>query len=373
MTEALEQVIRRHIREQGPMPFAAFMQLALYHPRHGYYAGGERRTGWHGHFVTSPELDPAFGELWLAGFEQIWEACGRPERFTVVEVGPGEGGFAAAVVGSAHGPFGDALRYTLVERVERVRRRQRERLEGASVEWVDSLDEIEHFEAGCVIANEVIDNLPVHLVEQREGDLFEICIEDTEGDFVMTRRPVGNPELAAFIERCGVTLDDGHRFEVSLSVESFVRRAAGLFDQGALVLIDYGADAQQIVARPNGTLVCYSEAGADDEPLDRVGEKDITVHANWTIVGAACREAGLRVIGPVLQRQVLRALGLNEKDEALRGQHQQAVDAGEGAAAVRVLSRRQALGVLSDPGGLGGLDVVVGFRGIDPPRFLSTG
>src|SRR5688500_7615789 len=107
------------------MPFGAFMQMALSHPRLGYYASGAERTGWHGHVVTSSELDPAFGELWVRAFEQIFEACGRPDRFSVVEIGPGEGSFAAAVLEAASPALRSALSYTLVERVARMEDRQR--------------------------------------------------------------------------------------------------------------------------------------------------------------------------------------------------------------------------------------------------------
>ncbi|MGH2694669.1 MAG: SAM-dependent methyltransferase, partial [Actinomycetota bacterium] len=113
---ALGEIIAERIRAGGPMPFAAFMSLALYHHRHGYYADAAR-TGFAGHFLTSPELDPAFGELWAEGLARIWDACGRPERFEVIEVGPGEGTFAAAVLAAAPRELAAALVYRLVERM----------------------------------------------------------------------------------------------------------------------------------------------------------------------------------------------------------------------------------------------------------------
>jgi SAM-dependent MidA family methyltransferase len=372
VSSPLEDILRERIERDGPMPFAAFMSLALYHPRHGYYAGGAERTGWRGHFLTSAELDPAFGALWANGFETIWIECGRPDTFHVVEVGGGEGGFAAAVLEHATGDFASALRYVLVERVSAVAKRQRERLgDVANVTWEASLDEVTPFASGCVFANEVLDNLPVHLVEQRADSLLELCVEVADGAFVMTRRPPPQPELGAFLGRAGVKLADGHRYEVELAVESLIARAGALMDKGAVAFIDYGTDAHSLAERPGGTLMCYSASGVDDEPLDSVGEKDITVHVNWTIVGLALRRAGLRVVGPKPQRSVLRGLGLAELDTSLRDEHANAVDEGRGGDAVRAISRRQALGALADPAGLGGLDVVVGLRGIDPPGFLG--
>ena len=363
----LEELIVERIRTQGPQPFAAFMSLALYHPRFGYYASGERRTGWRGHFLTSPELDPAFGALWTEAFERMWAACGRPARFDLVEIGPGEGGFAAAVLDTASGSFADALQITLVERVARVQERQRDALaERTNVAWASSLDEVDTFGAGCIFANEVIDNLPVHLVEIRDGELLEVCIEEQDGALLLTRRPPSNPELEIFLQRAEVRVQDGHTYEISLAAEALVGRAASLIRTGALVLIDYGAEAATLAERPGGTFLCYSDSGVDSEPLERVGQKDITVHANWTTLRKAAVAHGLEVEGPLMQRDVLRSLGSRDHDQELRSEHDRAIAAREGAVALKALSRRQALGALTDPQGLGGLGVLIAARGIPP-------
>ena len=149
------------------------MELALYHPQHGYYSSGRVRTGRAGHFMTSAELDPSFGELWARAIEQTWELCGRPARLNVVEIGGGEGGFAAAVLASAQVP----LSYVLVERVGEVERRQRERLvDFDNVNWIRSLDAVSPGSAHFVIAVEVLDNSPVHVIERAAGSLREIYV-----------------------------------------------------------------------------------------------------------------------------------------------------------------------------------------------------
>ena len=373
MSPPLQEYLVDRIRTQGPLPFAAFMQLALYHPQHGYYTGGRTRTGWRGHFVTSPELDPAFGELWARAFEQVWEAAGRPSRFDVVELGPGEGGFANAALSAMSGSFADAVRYRLVERVGANEERQRHLLDQfTKVSWHRSIAEVPLAEAGCFFANEVLDNLPVHVVEMREGRLRELCVTEDEGTLVTELRPPSNPELQAFVDRCGVQLAEGHRFEVALAAESLIAHASGRIRRGAWVFVDYGLSATEMAALPRGTLLCYSDAGADDLPLERPGNKDITVHANWTSVGRALDKAGDEVWGPRPQRAVLTTLGLAGVHDALRTEWERATAAREGAAALRALSRRQALGVLADPKGLGGLEVIAGMRGIERPAFLRS-
>lgn len=353
------------------MPFAAYMQLALYHPRHGYYASGRARTGWQGHFVTSPELDPAFGGMWAVAFEQVWQACGRPSEFHVLEIGPGEGGFAAGVLGAVEGGFAEALRYGVIERSSVVEKRQRERLAGFErVTWHRSITEVGHVEAGCLFANEVLDNLPVHLVGSFDGKLREICVDESDGRLHETLLAPSSPELDAFIARCGVVVPENHRFEVHLAADSLIKRAASIVGRGAIVFVDYGDGAEGLARRTTGSIACYSAAGPDDRPLEDPGTKDITVHANWTGVGTALAETGQIIAGPSRQRSVLKALGLDALHEQLRAEFARASAAGEGGAALRALSRRQALGAVADPGGLGALEVMAGVDGIDVPGFL---
>lgn len=368
---SLLDVLVDRIESSGPMPFAAYMSLALYHPKYGYYSAGPERSGWRGHFLTSPELDPAFGALWASGLETIWKASERPSTFEVIEIGPGEGGLARAVLESARAPFASALSYRLVERVPALEQRQRERLAGfPNVAWSRSIMEVEAADAGCVFANEVLDNLPVHLVENNAGALAEVCVGVDDGALGFVSLPPSSPELEAFLARVGVELPEGHRMEVPLAAESLARRAAALARRGAVVFVDYGASATELATRPSGSLVAYSAGGVDEDVLDSPGGKDLTSHANWTSVTHALAGAGLAVAGPRAQRDVLISLGARSMHDRLKADHDDALTAGRGAEAIRALSRRQALGALLDPGGLGRLEVVAGFAGIEAPEWI---
>jgi SAM-dependent MidA family methyltransferase len=370
---ALASLLSERIASQGPMPFAAFMQLALYHPQFGYYAAARPRTGWAGDYLTSPELDPAFGELWAKGFEQIWLAAGSPARFEVVEVGPGEGSFAETVLEAAGGDFADALAYRLVERQGVVQERQQARLDRfPRVGWSQTIVEVPRCEFGVVFANEVLDNLPVHLVQRVGGVLREVCVIERDGGLAFELLPPSTPELERFLQRSQADLPDGHRMEVSLAAESFMGRAAAIVGRGAVVVVDYGDEGSSLAQLPRGSLVCYSPAGADDDPLASPGHKDVTTHVNWTAVRGAGRRAGLEMAGPVAQRDVLLALGLEALDLSLQQRHRDALANKMGGLAVASLSRRQALRALVDRGGLGALGVIVGSRGIEAPPFLAA-
>ena len=376
MTE-LERIITGRIRADGPMPFAAFMSLALYDPVHGYYARGPQRTGWRGHFLTSPELDPAFGMLWANAFRRVWAACGSPDAFEVVEVGPGEGGFAAAVLSaitdpaiagsSLDEPFRAALTYRLVERVPTLKARQQELLTGvARVEWSPSITELPTIEHGVVFANEVLDNLPVHLARLRAGNLVEVCVTAGTDGLELVDMELSNPEIARWVEETGTVPAEGSIVEVTLAAVSFIAHVGRRLRNGAIVLVDYGA-AGPVLAERGGSLLAYSERGVDDDVLADLGERDITAHANWTSVTNALESEGWTVEGPLDQKTVLRGLGARSIDAELREIHAVALDEGRGADALNALSRRQALGALLDPAGLGGLQVVVGRHGIDAP------
>jgi SAM-dependent MidA family methyltransferase len=365
---SLADAIAEEIHARGPMTIARFMELALYHPEFGYYTAGPPRAGWRGHFLTSAELDDAFGELWRRAFEDVWASCGRPSRFDVVEIGPGEGGFAWSVLDNVEGDFARALHYRLVEPSEPLRARQMVRLDGLpGTSWVTSIDELPRLQAGCIFANEVLDNQPVRLVENRESVIHEVLVDLDDGGF-LTRTSPADSDLVAWLEDTGMNLPPGGRAEIGQAADRLVAAAADRLERGSLIVCDYGMTAIDAARRTGGTIACYSESGVDDNFLDAPGTKDITAHVNWTSVVRILEAAGLSVAGVLTQRTVLKNLGIDDVHNELRARAQ-----GGGVDGVRALSRRQALGILTDPGGLGALGVIVATRAIALPTWASAG
>ena len=359
----LEGLLREQIAH-GPITFAEYQATALYHPELGYYAR-HRRSGWRGHFLTSAELDPSFGALWAVGFRRTWETLGRPPSFELIEVGPGEGGFANSVLGVVDGPFADALTYRLVEPIPALAERQMSLLSTYdNVVWSASIDEVVAVPYGVVMANEVLDNLPVHLLEFRAGEFAELYVSASTSGLEFTPGPISDPDLLHLLPDTDFDLSEGHRLEVGPAAVDFIRSCGAAVKAGSVVLVDYGLTWRDLADRPSGTLVSYSDAGTDDAVLDRPGSKDITSHVNWDVAGSALRSEGFDVSGPTSQREVLRDLGLPGLERSLAERQRRLAAEGRGAEALRTLSRRQALGVLGDPNGLGGLDVLIGRRGI---------
>jgi SAM-dependent MidA family methyltransferase len=360
----LEALLLERLESSGPVTFAAFQETALYHPELGYYSQDAERSGWGGHFLTSAELDPAFGALWAVAFRRTWESLGNPAEFEIVEIGPGEGGFARAVLDAVSGDFADALSYRLVERLPKLVERQMARLSAFdNVVWSSSIEEVVGVEAGCIFANEVLDNLPVHLMEQRGGALVELFVAAESRELVLRPGPVSDPTLLDLVTGAELRLEDGHHIEVGLAAVDFTRAAARAVRRGTVVLVDYGLTWAELQWRPSGTLLSYSSSDTDEDFLDRPGEKDITSHANWDLVRSALEAADCHVTGPTPQSEVLRELGLGQLEESFAASHRDLAAAGRGAEAVRALSRHQALAALADPHGLGGLQVLRGSRG----------
>ena len=367
----LKKLIVKEIQDGGPIDFARFMELALYHPELGYYSSGRVRSDWNGDFVTSPEVDPAFGGLWARGIEEIWNSCGRPDDFTVAEIGPGEGGFARGFLSAVAGSdLERSLRYVSVERVPALRARQRERLASMGVSW-RQLETIEPFSAGVVFANEVLDNAPVHLLRKDDGELHELLVETRDGSLGFVAVPAGE-DLVRAVGSVVREIPDGGVYEVGLQAAELARHTGSLVGRGAIIFVDYGDMAGALAKRLEGTCVCYSATGTDDKPLERPGSKDITTHVNWSSVTAALDEAGMDVHGPRSQREVLRSLGSRSLDQRLQEAFRSGSEAKDGAAAMRALSRRQAIAALTDPGGLGSIGVLTACKEVPAPSFMRV-
>ncbi|HEY8491521.1 MAG TPA: SAM-dependent methyltransferase [Dehalococcoidia bacterium] len=365
---ALVDAIRQEIRTGGPIPFRRFMELALYHPQHGYYSGDRAPMGRHADYVTSPELHPIFGALVGRQAAEMWEALGRPPRFDVVELGPGTGALARDLLrwARARPDFLAALRYRLVERSAPLRERQRRTVAEAEPDPDRAVWEAEETLApgsvtGCILSNELVDAFPVHLVEVHGGRLQEVYVTWEGGRFRETLGEPSTPELEAYFRWVGVRPAEGNRAEVNLAAPRWMRWAGGLLARGFVLTFDYGYEAAELYApwRRAGTLLCFYRHAATDDPYRRVGRQDITAHVDFTALTLAGREAGLEPLGLTTQAAFLSALGIGE---ALRS---------PGLELEEFFARRRAVADLIDPAGLGRIRVLVQAKGTGPVRLTG--
>lgn len=315
-SQALQQHIARAIAAAGGwIGFDAFMDMALYTPGLGYYAGeapkfGQLPQGAPGaaqagsDFVTAPELTPLFG---YALARQLAQALDATASRAIWEFGAGSGVLALQLL-RALDAMGQTLEcYTIVEVSASLRARQRATLAeyGARVQWADTLPQSLH---AVVLGNELLDAMPVQLLQRTQGVWHERGVECRGGALVWSDRPT---HLRPPLDVAGA---HDYLTEVHPQAEAFVRTLGQCLAHGAVFLLDYGfPEAEYYHAqRHMGTLMCHRAHRADAAALDDVGLKDITAHVNFTGVAVAAQEAGLEVLGYTSQAHFLINCGLVE-------------------------------------------------------------
>ena len=315
---ALVERIRSEIRRSGPMPFARFMDLALYDPDGGYYRSHDARPGRGGDFLTAPELHPIFGEMLARAVDQAWERMERPDPFVVVEHGAGEGALATSLLDALRdAPLAGSIRYRPVEVDEGRMRALRDRLETAGLaDRLEGGPSDAPFD-GVVLANEVLDALPVHRVRWVDGELRELAVAiGADGAFGEVDIAPSTAALAERLAADGIELVDGQTAEICLALDDWMARATAPLRRGLVLLIDYGAIAAELydpVRRRDGTLRAYVRHQVHDDPYRFVGRQDLTAHVDVTAVERAAVDAGLTTIGITTQAEALMGLGIEER------------------------------------------------------------
>jgi SAM-dependent MidA family methyltransferase len=366
----LAEAIRAEIRSAGPIPFARFMERALYEPGHGYYRRPDGGPGLDGDCVTSPEAHPIFGAAIGQVLEQAWEALGRPAPFVVSEPGAGTGALAAGLLDGLRdlgSPLLDAVRYRPVEvesgRRERGIARLREGGFGAVVE--PEPPPADRVEAGAVVANEVLDALPVHRIVGRPGGIRELLVAlDDGGDFRWVEADPTTPALAERLAAEDVRLGDGEITEVCLVLDGWLAGATHHLARGLVLLVDYAAEPSALhgSSHPDGTLRAFTRHAVGADPFRHAGRQDLTATVDLAAVRAAARTAGLDPIAETTQAELLAGVDPSELvGRALRGPDATLEDA---------LRLRSALARLLDPRGMGGFRVLAYGRGMPPDTDL---
>ena len=372
MSTPAEDAIRAEIATQGAIPFARFMALALGHPTGGYYTGPRARPTRDGDFLTGPELHPIFGAALARQLAEAWERLDRPDPFTLVEYGAGAGTLALAILAGLRedrSPLTDALAYAPIELNPHRMAELAERAGAAGLPVIASRPDVEHQAApvpvaGAVLANELLDALPVHLVEIHDGRPREVHVGvSAVGAFEEHLLAPSTPAITARLEdlaAAGVTFAEGQRAELCLELDGWAADVAATLSAGVVLVIDYGATAPRLYGPRHraGTLMTYRGHAADgspDAPYRDVGERDITAHVDTTTLARLLDAAGFDVLGETTAAELLAGCGL---EDLLERERNRAVD----AAAVLLL--RSAVMRLLDPRHLGGFRALLAGRGI---------
>ncbi len=324
---AVGEALAGHLREAiaaagGAMDFADYMQRVLYTPGLGYYAGGLRKFGAEGDFVTAPEISPLFGRALARQVAEVLEAVG--DGAEVLEFGGGSGALAAEVLLELERLGRLPRRYRLLEVSAELRQRQRERIDARAphlagrVEWLDALP---GGFCGVVLANEVLDAMPVRRFRVTEAGPRPLGVAWEDGRLMeveMAAEAALSERVAAIEAAYGLRLEPGFTSEYNPALEAWVAALGEALEAGAAFLVDYGYPGHEYYApaRAAGTLICHYRHRAHGDPLVYPGLQDITANVDFTAVARAAVDAGLDVLGFTAQAHFLLGCGLASVAEA---------------------------------------------------------
>ena len=383
LAEMLTEKLADRIRRGGPITFAEFQDAALYDPETGFFTtgGGAGRVG--GDFVTSPEVGSLFGTLVARYLDDAWRRLGEPDPFVVVEAGAGRGKLAADVL-SAVPACAPALRYVLVERAAILRTEQRRLLRiepadealgpvlrsadpdeddelapgtGPIVASIDELPGIA-FE-GVVVANELLDNLPVRIVERSDGRWVEVRV-GLAGDDLVEVLIDADLGLAAEADAVAAAapLEVGGRLPVPTAIADWLATVAGVLRRGEVLLVDYAGDGAGLAARGQRQwLRTYRRHDRGGDPLVAPGSQDITCDVPLEYLRSTAIRAGFVVAEESSQAAWLTDLGVEALVEEGRAVWRERAHLGD-LAAIAGRSRVGEAAALLDPDGLGAHQVI---------------
>lgn len=353
-------------RQGGVISFARFMELALYAPGLGYYVAGQRKFGAQGDFVTAPELSALFSRCVARQCRQVLEGLAQGE---VLEFGAGSGVMAADILQELESLGSLPQRYCILELSPELQQRQWQTLSQKvphllqRVEWLQQLPG--HGFRGVMLANEVLDAMPVQRFRIEHGEVRELYVghgRDDEGRFVWETRPAEQPLLSyvnGIQQQLQRPFEEGYESELAPAQGPWVRALAEVLEQGAILLVDYGMPASEYYhpQRDRGTLMCHYRHRVHDNPLILVGLQDITAYVDFTAIAEAGVESGLALAGYTTQAFFLLGCGLEEMLAAEDAQQQGSY-----------LQLTQQVKTLTMPGEMGERFKVMAFaRGLDFP------
>jgi SAM-dependent MidA family methyltransferase len=329
-----ERIAARIDAAGGWISFADYMQLALYEPGLGYYDAAGVKFGGGGDFVTAPEISPLFAQCLAAPVSEAFERLPRH----VLEFGAGTGALARALIEALRERGREPASYLIVEVSADLRARQRERLAGLPVQWLDRLPG--GFE-GVVVANEVLDVLPVQLFLSDGGTVHERGVSRPGGRLQFAGRPADEALAQAVrrLEALAGPWPPGYGSELCPLAGHWLAALAASVRRGLVLLVDYGFPAREYyhAQRAMGTLMCHYRQHAHADPLWMPGLNDITAHVDFSACAQAARRHGFELLGFTSQARFLLNCGLLDRLRVAGG----ATDPVQAQAAQRLLSEAE--------------------------------
>lgn len=314
-SKALTQCIQQEIdKQQGYISFATFMELALYHPTLGYYNADTFQLGKQGDFITAPEISTLFTKCFA---KQIQQMSAHLKINNILELGAGTGRFAKDLLEELTKQNCTPNHYYIYEASIMLRKKQRLFFQThypqflAHMTWLDTLPT--DF-TGIIIANEVLDALPIHCFQLDEDTIKERCVYWENNSFHWKHCSPTSSALAeqATTLRDTYKLENGYGSEIGLYMQNYIQQLAQALTEGFILFADYGYGQREYYHhyRKKGTLTCFYQHRHHDNPLWLPGLQDITAHVDFTRVIEIAAEFGCSLTGYTSQAAFLLACGL---------------------------------------------------------------
>lgn len=318
-SERLRQALLERIRQQGALSFADYMEQVLYEPGLGYYMAGAAKFGEEGDFITAPEVSPLFGATLANEIRSVLLHTDGG----ILEFGAGSGKLALSILQALSDV--EDLTYTIMEPSAELVSRQQQLLREAldesvfqRVRWLDALPDTFN---GVIVANEVMDALPVERFRKSDGKVMQLRVNES----LETVSQAADETLQTAVEAIEADLSeplcDGYQSEVCLLLKPWLASLSQTLTQGVVLLIDYGYPRREyyLPERVQGTLACYYRHRTHDDPFQWPGLQDITAHVDFTAVAEAAVAQELDLLGYASQSAFLldnQLLDLLEQESA---------------------------------------------------------
>jgi SAM-dependent MidA family methyltransferase len=344
--------IADEISRHGPIPFERFMALALYSPDGGFFSSDVVRSTHRGDFLTSPEVSPWFGRTLARPVAAVQRTLGGP--FTLVEAGAGSGSLLRPLLGALERRPDEVL---AVE----VSPAARDALHDVADRVLEAIPEDRTVE-GVVVANELVDNLPVSIVVSVSGRWEERWVGLDGRRLELVSAPA-RPDVEVWADRFGGSPADGVIVEVQLAAGRWLEHALRFVERGAVIVFDYGGTTEELQPRRStGTLRTYRSHHLGPDPLLEPGATDITVDVNFTALADVAAGAGASV---EIHRQdeYLGANGLRDRLADLRRRELDLARSGDEWQRLAVRSELRDAETIMHPRGLGDFRVLVATKG----------
>ncbi len=313
----LTEIIKSQIRDKGPITFAEFMELALYHPSYGYYSSGQASIGKKGDFYTSPHVHSAFGRVIgnfiLKSFDYIEE-----ENLAIIELGAGKGYLALDIldqIKDESNSYYDRITYYIVERSLHTEDYTKELFSKhhQKVNLISQLGDLYDSKLhGVIVSNELFDALPFHRLKIIDGVVSEIYVALENDTFVEAAGHPSSTKILDYINRENIDFVEDQEFEINLNSEKILKQIDKILNSGIILTVDYGYLEPELFSpeRMKGSYKCIYKHEINEKPYMNIGLQDITAHVDFSTLIETGKSLGISKVHYATQGQFLVDWGI---------------------------------------------------------------